>query len=372
MLNPKDFFESLQKNGVDFFAGVPDSLLKDFCAYVEDVCPKKNHFITANEGLAVSLATGYHLATKKIPVVYLQNSGLGNLINPLLSLTDPEVYKVPILMVIGWRGEPGVSDEPQHVKQGKVMTKMLESMDLPHTVVGPHSEDFAATISTLTKNMLQTGMSHVLLIKKGTFSPYKLKSAASQFEMEREEAIQFILAKLDRNSRVVSTTGMISREVYETRMKNDQPLDQDFLTVGSMGHCSHIALGLALQTSFRVVCLDGDGSLLMHMGGMPLIGQTKPSNFIHIVLNNGAHDSVGGQPTLALDIDIPQIALSCGYRQAISISKKQELEAALMSLDKDGPSLIEVKVRKGSRADLGRPKSTPIQNKETFMRALWN
>lgn len=370
MIDPRKFLECLQSHGVEFFAGVPDSLLKELCACLEFVPPAGQHVITANEGGAVALALGYHLATRKIPLVYLQNSGLGNIINPLLSLADAEVYSVPMLLVIGWRGEPGFHDEPQHKKQGRVMLAMLESMGIPYSILGTELEDAQAALEPALTTVRKTNAPFALVIKKGTFGPFSLPEGRKLlFELSREEAIQHVLEELDDRDIVVATTGMASREVYEYRVRKGQGHERDFLTVGGMGHASHIALGLALQKPDRsVYCLDGDGALLMHMGGLAIAGVLKPQNLKHIVFNNGAHDSVGGQPTVGFMVDILGMARAASYQQVFQVETSEALKLGITALkSSQGPSLLEIRVRRGARKDLGRPASTPVQNKHSFM-----
>ena len=374
MLRPAFFIEQLKENGIDFFAGVPDSLLKNICAYITDTLPREQNIIAANEGGAMGIASGYHLATGRIPVVYMQNSGEGNIINPLASLTDKEVYNIPVLLLIGWRGRPGVHDEPQHVKQGKVTTGLLNTMGINYTVLSKEEEAAAKQIKTAVNYMLKTNECYALVIEKDTFDAYTLKSKAeSMLTLAREEAIETVVETLPANAAVVSTTGMISRELFEIRERKGQGHGHDFLTVGSMGHASQIALGIALQQPSRpVYCFDGDGAAIMHMGNMAITANMQPKNYVHVVFNNGAHDSVGGQPTVGLLIDMPAIAKAMGYRQVYSVSSKDELErllasSALQQPSFEGPVLIEIRVKKGNRKDLGRPTTTPIQNKEALM-----
>lgn len=374
MISPKFFIDTLASYGIDYFAGVPDSLLKNICAYIADNIDVRHNIITANEGAAVGLAAGYHLATGKVGVVYMQNSGEGNIINPLASLTDKEVYNIPVLLLIGWRGRPGVHDEPQHVKQGKVTTGLLNVMGINYDVLSK-DEDKAAKQIAKAVVALQSCEVYALVIEKDTFDEYKLQSAeANKLTLTREEAIQTVASSLGAKDVIVSTTGMISRELFEAREAWHQGHERDFLTVGSMGHASQIALGIALEkTDRRVWCFDGDGATIMHMGSMAIVASKSPSNYVHVIFNNGAHDSVGGQPTVGLRIDIPAIAKAVGYRAAYSIDTAEGLADALQSLSEaDGPVLLEVKVKKGNRKDLGRPTTTPIQNKEALMSFLKN
>lgn len=373
MIRPSYFYDLLIKNGTDFFAGVPDSLLKNFCAYVTDNAPASNHIISANEGSATGLATGYHLATGKIPMIYMQNSGEGNMVNPLLSIADPDVYSIPMLIVIGWRGEPGVHDEPQHVKQGKVTCDLLDAMKVPYEVLSDNEADLPAQFEKAYKYIKENNAQYAFVIRKGTFDEYKLvNNIPVEGKMSREEAIEKIMLGADDKTAFISTTGMISRELYELRDKHGQNHDRDFLTVGGMGHASQIALGIALQKKDRqIYCLDGDGASIMQMGGMATIGSRKPSNYVHFVLNNGAHDSVGGQPTVGREIDLCVIAEGCGYENVVKVETPEELDAVLHDSEtKEKLTFVEVLVKKGARKDLGRPKSTPQENKKALMEFL--
>lgn len=376
MISPEFLIENLRKNGIDFFAGVPDSLLKNICAYIADHIDSSHNIITANEGAAVGLAAGYHLATGKAGVVYMQNSGEGNTINPLASLTDKEVYNIPVLLIIGWRGRPGVHDEPQHVKQGKVTTGLLDVMGISYEVLSKEEDQAAAQIDKAA-DALKRNEVYALVIEKDTFSEYKLQNIeTNDLTMTREEAIQAAAKALAPTDVIVSTTGMISRELFEARAAWGQGHEKDFLTVGSMGHASQIALGIALnKKDRRVWCFDGDGATIMHMGSMAIVASKRPANYIHVVFNNGAHDSVGGQPTVGLKINLPEVAKAVGYSSVYSVSTIEELNSrlsVLSSQSNDGPVFLEVKVKKGNRKDLGRPTTTPIDNKQAFMNNLKN
>ena len=382
MIRASFFYQELAAYGINFYTGVPDSLLKNLCAYVTDHAD--HHIIAANEGGAMGIAAGHYLATGQIPVVYMQNSGEGNIINPLASLVDKEVYNIPVLLVIGWRGKPGVHDEPQHVKQGKVTLSLLETMGIPYSVLSKEEHEASLQIKQAVEKMQLSKECYALIIEKDTFEPYQLStvSAHPELSLSREEAIGIVASAIGPKDVIVSTTGMISRELFEYRTRNHQGHERDFLTVGSMGHASQIALGIALEKpDRRVWCFDGDGAAIMHLGGMAIIGSQAPRNYIHVVFNNGAHDSVGGQPTVGLDIDLPTIAKAAGYKQVVSVFSKEELERCLdyARHDKEGgsrhdkvggnssPLLLEVKVAKGNRKDLGRPTTTPVENKEALM-----
>ena len=373
MISSEFFFNACKDEGVDFFSGVPDSLLKNICSYITDNTPSENHIIAANEGNALAIGVGYHLSTGKVPLIYMQNSGLGNVINPLLSLADQEVYSVPLLMMIGWRGEPGVKDEPQHKKQGRVTVALLEAMEIPYKVLTADSniEEAEVTLKAMLSIAKKENKPCALLIKKGFFEDYKFQSdILYERPLYREQAIEIIVNNLNEPDIVVSTTGVASRELFEYREKLKSGHERDFLTVGGMGHVSQIALGIALQKKNRqVYCLDGDGSLIMHMGTLAINASMNCRNFKHIVFNNSAHDSVGGQPTVGGRIDIPSIALNVGYQWVKMVSEESEIRLALNEMaDVDTPALLEIQVKKGFRKDLGRPTTTPIQNKEIFMK----
>jgi len=371
MVSPKFFYDTLASYGIDFYAGVPDSLLKNLCAYITDHADAQHNIIAANEGGAMGLAVGHYLATGQIPVVYMQNSGEGNIINPLASLTDPDVYNIPLLLIIGWRGKPGDYDEPQHVKQGKVTTGLLNVMGIDYTVLSKEEDKAEAQIKKAVEFMQLTKQCYALVIEKDTFDAYTLQNVEkNDLSMSREEAIQTVAATLGEKDCIVSTTGMISRELFEYRTSKGEGHERDFLTVGSMGHASQIALGIAMAKPDRKIwCFDGDGASIMHMGSMAIVANKAPQNYVHVVFNNGAHDSVGGQPTVGLKIDLPAIAKAAGYKSVYCVISKSELQQQLTNLG-EAPVFLEVKVKKGNRKDLGRPTTTPIQNKEALMNFL--
>lgn len=373
MIRPDFFVNSLKDNGIDFYAGVPDSLLKNICAYITDNLPAEQNIIAANEGGAMGIAAGYHLSTRKIPVVYMQNSGEGNIINPLASLTDKEVYNIPVLLIIGWRGRPGVKDEPQHVKQGKVTTGLLNVMGINYAILPKDETEAAKQIKIAVDYMKATNECYALVIEKDTFDSYKLQNVVvNDLSMTREEAVQKVAASIEDTACIVSTTGMISRELFEARTAWNQGHERDFLTVGSMGHASQIALGIALQKPKRkVYCFDGDGASLMHMGNMAITASMNCKNYVHVVFNNGAHDSVGGQPTVGLKIDLCGVAKAVGYKATYTVDTLEQLATILEEMkNTEGPVFLQVCVKKGNRKDLGRPTTTPIQNKEALMEFL--
>lgn len=375
MIDTEFFFKGLIKNNINFFSGVPDSLLKNICAYISDHADLKNHIIAANEGNALAIGIGYHLATGKLPLIYMQNSGLGNIVNPLLSLSDPEVYSIPILLMIGWRGQPSIKDEPQHKKQGRVTIEMLETMEIPYQILSSDKTNDQANeiIQTATNESLKNNSPYAIVVQKDTFSKYTTKNDYfSNYELSREDAIKTIVKNLDDKDILISTTGVASRELFEYRVETNQGHNKDFLTVGGMGHANQIALGIAIQKPNRkVFCLDGDGGALMHMGSIAINGNVECNNFRHIVLNNGAHDSVGGQPTVGLNIDFQKIAKASGYDLVMHAKTNKEIIKSMEILKKfNGKVFFEIKIRKGFRKNLGRPTTTPKKNKEDFMKFI--
>ena len=375
MIDTEFFFKDLVKNDISFFSGVPDSLLKNICACISESADDNNHIIAANEGNALALGIGYHLSSGKLPLIYMQNSGLGNIVNPLLSLADIEVYSVPILLMIGWRGEPGVKDEPQHKKQGRITLEMLETMEVPYQILSKDTtnEQAKEIIYKASWESLKNNTPYAIVVKKDTFTEYKIKKDSKpNLQLFREDAIKTIVKNLDDKDIVISTTGVASRELFEYREETNKGHKKDFLTVGGMGHANQIALGIALQKpSRKVFCLDGDGAALMHMGSIAINGNMNCNNFRHIVLNNGAHDSVGGQSTVGFNIDFQNIAKASGYDLVLHAKTNKEIIQSMEVLKKfDGKVFFEIKVKKGFRKDLGRPTTTPKKNKEDLMQFI--
>jgi phosphonopyruvate decarboxylase len=373
MIKPEIFFKKLVKSKIDFFVGVPDSLLSDICAYITDNVSPSKHIITANEGNAIANAVGYNLASGKIPLVYLQNSGLGNIINPILSIADDKVYSIPMIILMGWRGEPGVKDEPQHVRQGEVNEALLDAMQLPYTIMD-NTSNSEIVIEQAIKIAVKFSKPYVILVRKDTFEKYKLvNDLRTSYPLVREDVVKMIVDALKKDDIVVSTTGKTSRELFEYRECLGHEHDKDFLTVGGMGHTSSIALGIAIEKKDRnVYCLDGDGSFIMHMGALAINGSIKElDNFKHIVINNGAHDSVGGQPTLGFQIDMVSIAKACGYSFATSAESIHSIKKSLENLaNHKGRGFLEIKVNKGARENLGRPTTSTLENKIAFIKFL--
>jgi phosphonopyruvate decarboxylase len=374
MIDSATFLTILQRNGVTFFAGIPDSLLQPLCAELSKMLPADRHLIAANEGSAVGLVAGYHLATGAIGCVYMQNSGLGNAVNPLTSLMDTEVYSIPALLLIGWRGElvdgAQINDEPQHVKQGRITLDLLDCLGIPYVVLHAKTLNVGDVVDHLVNRARTESRPVALVVRKGAFGGSKANVPASTYSLTREDGLKAVLAFIPDDAVVVSTTGRASRELYEIRIGCRREPSRDFLTVGSMGHALQIAAGIALAKSEKtVVCIDGDGALIMHMGGMTT-SATFP-NLLHVVMNNGAHESVGGQPTRGFAIDMPALARACGYAAAWRATERAEIGRAINeALSERRSSFLEVRTGCYSRANLGRPRSTPREAKQGFMRSL--
>lgn len=372
-----DFFAGqIKEIGIDTLVGVPDSTLKQFCDYINDEGRGQlRHYVPANEGAAVGIAMGTYLASGRPACVYMQNSGLGNTVNPLTSLAHEDVYGIPMLLLIGWRGEPGEKDEPQHKFMGRVTEPMLDCLEIACRVVDADTtEEACRAIFEEAKTELHKCRSFAIIIKKGAFSAnnrgQEKVRRANKNALVREEAIAVILRSLEKEDVVVSTTGKISRELYEQADGICGGHAQAFLTVGGMGHASMIAFGIAKERPDKTVyCIDGDGAVLMHMGALAFLGTQKPDNMIHICLNNDAHESVGGMPTGAVGADYAGIARACGYERAVTVTQADMLEMTLKELKADrGLCFVEVKVSLDSREDLGRPKESAEENKLHFMK----
>lgn len=357
--------------GANFYTGVPDSQLRALCDCLMDIygTSQKHHIIAANEGNCAAIAAGYHLATGKIPVVYMQNSGEGNIINPVASLLNEKVYAIPVIFIIGWRGEPGIHDEPQHIYQGEVTIKLLEDMDIKTFIIGKDTPDSEVAIAMEDfRKVLALGKDVAFVVRKDAISYNRKVKYKNNNHLVREEVIQHIV-KASGKDPVVSTTGKVSRELFETRVFNSQSHKYDFLTVGSMGHSSSIALGIAInKPETRIWCIDGDGAVLMHMGSMAVLGVNKPKNLIHIIINNGSHETVGGMPTAAEQISLAAVAKACGYPNVVCVDNLDNLDKELEEAKKRNElSLIEVKCSIGARDNLGRPTTTALENKHNFI-----
>ena len=376
MIKPDIFLNALKKVKIKFVTGVPDSLLKDICASIDEKSPKNKHIIATNEGSAVGLAIGHYLASKNPALVYMQNSGLGNSVNPIVSLADPKVYGIPIIFLIGWRGEKlnngrQIKDEPQHLKQGKITLKQLEILEIPYKTIDYKTKNINFILKKLKKLALKRNGPVALVVRKGTFLKYK-NSKINKINnfISREKAINETIKKLNKKVVIISTTGMASRELFELRKFNKQSNTGDFLTIGGMGHANQIATGIAFEKPQRkILCIDGDGSLLMHMGSLSVSAQC--TNLTHIILNNESHDSVGGQPTKGENVNFIKIAKACGYKNAKIIKKSSEISRTVnKEINKKGSSLIVIKCRKGYRANLSRPNQNLFKSKKKFMNFL--
>lgn len=372
MIDPRQLVDSLADLGVHFACGVPDSLMQPLCTYLSTL-PSEQHVLAANEGAAVGLAIGHYLGTDQPALVYLQNAGIGNAINPLVSLAHPGVYGVPMLLLVGWRGQPGNSDEPQHLTQGRQMEPLLEAMEVPWTTLPRDPDQATACLDDALRVARARSSPYVVLVEKGTFAPYDDPTGpVDSGHSTREEALVALLDTIGDEGSYVATTGMLGRELYEYRERSSTSAERDFLTVGGMGHACSIALGLAQTRPDREVwCLDGDGSALMHLGSLAVIADQAPKNFFHVVFNNGVHDSVGGQATVMRSVDLAAAAKAFGYRFATSISDVATLGGVVTEMRTcSGPGLVDLRVRPGSREGIGRPRRSPADAKASFMVSL--
>lgn len=364
MINTYEFYNCLTKNNLDFFTGVPDSLLQDFCECLSENAGLNRNIISANEGNAIGIATGYYLSSGKPAMVYMQNSGIGNAVNPLVSLADEDVYNIPILLLIGWRGEPNTQDEPQHKKQGKITLELLNVLGIETLIL---DNNYEQQIQYCMDYMKKNSKSIALIVRKNTFTPYKNVKVPQQYSLTRECALKLITQNLADTDIIVSSTGKMSRELFEIREKNNQSHSNDFLTVGSMGHTSSLALGLSLFTDKNIYCIDGDGSFIMHMGATAVLADNAGDNLKYIIINNGAHESVGGQPTVGYKICISDILRGVGIKNICEAENEEQLISGMEFLKSNGMSAMIVYTKQGSRNNLGRPTITPIENKTMFM-----
>lgn len=362
--------EFVKRLDADFYTGVPDSLLSPLGNYLmENYGISSKHIIGANEGNCVGMAAGHYLATGNVPVVYMQNSGIGNSINPVASLLNKQVYGIPCIFVIGWRGKKGVKDEPQHLFQGEITQQLLDDLQIRNYIISKATTLFELDeIINEGKLHLGEGNSIAYIIEKDALEYQSQIQYSNCYTINRELAIEKII-KVSEKDVVIATTGKISRELFEVRERMKISHCYDFLTVGSMGHSSSIALKIALEKKNRTIwCIDGDGAALMHMGTLSVIGNMKPDNMIHIILNNEAHESVGGMPTSAGSTDLSAIARACGYKCVYTVEKTDDIEKVLIQAKSSKVlTLVEIKVALNSRKDLGRPTTTPEENKEKFM-----
>jgi len=373
MISCNELFYAFKKNDLTFFTGIPDSTFKSWMTFLTDWHGRGlTNIVACNECEAVAIATGYHLSTGKIAVVYMQNSGEGKVVNPITSLCDPDVYSIPVVLMIGWRGEPGKKDEPQHKKMGRIMLPLLRTLDIPYVILPEDGNGIEKVISEIKETAKENRAPVAIVIKRDTIGSYETgKTREAYLEMTREDAIKLLLSKFDGTEVIVATTGKTSRELFEYRREMNQT-PSDFYTVGGMGCAASIALGIAIEKPLRkVFVFDGDGSVLMQMGSLSTIGHYKPRNFHHILFDNEAHDSTGGQMTVSSTVNFEKVALGCGYRHVKTVRTRNELLNEIDYMKSlEGPQMIITKIKKGARADLGRPTSTPMENKKVFMKFL--
>lgn len=371
-ISPELLFNFLSENGINFYTGIPDSLLKEFNNVITHKSSKENHIIPSNEGSSIALATGYYLSTKKIPIVYMQNSGFGNGVNPLMSLASPGVYSIPMIIFVGWRGEPGIADEPQHMTQGGCMVELITSLGINMDILPQNQSDADALLKNIIEKVTLNLSPHIILVKKNTFSKYYNPTLITNtYELYRKETIDITYGMFS-NDIILSTTGKISRELLENTLEHKSSTNNIFMNVGAMGHVSMIGLGIAKNTTKRVVCFDGDGSVLMHMGNLATIGSSGVSNMVHIVLNNGMHESVGSQKTDAFDINLAKIAKYNGYENSFCVKKRDDLIDLLnliRSNEITGLIFIEIRINNSQQYshELMRPQDTPVERKDKFM-----
>jgi len=371
ILDAGKFLEIIETLGDTFYTGVPDSLLSPFIDKVmEQYGVSDKHIVAANEGAAVGLAAGHYLATSRPAIVYMQNSGIGNTINPICSLLHEKVYNIPVVFVIGWRGEPSTKDEPQHVFQGEATLSLLDCLEIPYVVVGKDS-NLTDTIDSFRKH-LEAGKSVAFVIRKDALTNNNKMKYASSAPLSREQALETILERSTDKDIYVCTTGKLSREVFEIRKQANKGHGHDFLTVGSMGHSLAIAHGIAIaKPEKKIWCLDGDGAILMHMGTMAVVSVHSPKNLIHVVINNGAHETVGGLPAVSTNLNLSELALAMGYNKVFRLNNQEDLSNILYEINgEECPVFIEIICNLTSRADLGRPTNTPIENKNALMSVL--
>lgn len=355
MINQEIFLHTLRSEGVEFFTGVPDSYLNGFCDYLLRNVSQEKNVIAANEGNAIAIAAGHFLATQEIPFVYMQNSGLGNTINPLVSLVDKQVYAIPMILLIGWRGQPGTGDWAQHELQGEITPGLLDLMHIPYDIL-PDDDDKVTSILKQAVSLARSNRKpYALIAPKGVMAGEKMNNKDQTYSMSREEAIEVVLDHMPTDTIYSATTGRATRELFFLREKRNESKKTDFLNIGSMGHASSVAFGIALAKPQRkVVCLDGDAAAMMHLGAMTMLHKYNVPNYLHIILNNGAHESVGGQPSAGHLIDFTKIAESCGYKTiGHPVTTREELTQAIEILAKEPfAAFIDVRIHKGMRGKL--------------------
>lgn len=371
MINPDSLYQFLKNRDIEFYSGVPDSLMQNWLLTLQRNSTESNHVIAVNEGAAVAIAAGYYMATGKLPVVYLQNSGLGNAVNALTSITDKEIYSIPLLLFIGWRGAPGIQDEPQHKKMGRITEEMLNVLEIPCFILEEDESQAFTSIENAVDIALQEQSAVAILVKENVFSKQAIEKSPSDYEMSRERALELLLEGFNEKDALICTTGKASRELYELNEKRSTPFTKIFYSIGGMGLANQIALGIDLQNRSRIIMLDGDGAVLMHMGTLATIGQLASGNYIHIVLNNGCHESVGGQPTEGFDIDLCHVASACGYKDVTLVTNEHQLQEWISgSLNRPGKKFLEVRINAACREKLLRVSGPFTERKELLMSML--
>lgn len=373
MKDPNLFLDWLSEAGITQYVGVPDSLLKSLALAIDSHPSANRHVVAANEGAAIGFAVGVYLESSKPAAVYLQNSGLGNALNPLTALAHREVYGTPMVLVIGWRGEPGKPDEPQHMVQGRITRELLDIVGVPFVVLSDDENTARGQVRELIHSMEVSPGPVAIIVPAGAFGQRAVReSMQTKLTMTRQEALSEVISVIPPGDRVIATTGMIGRELWEIRKEAGEPMENDFLVVGGMGHASAIAHGVGAADPGRTVwCLDGDGSVLMHLGSLAVIGHYQPRNLKHLIFNNYAHDSVGGQPTAALSVDFEGLSRAITYTWAGSTSKRDEVAGLVRHLSVvKGPVIAELQIMKGARADLGRPPRNIFTPGTHFPRVL--
>jgi len=376
MIDLQRVYSALKNAGVEFISGVPDTLLNDFCLGLESHWSKDQHVLAANEGNAIALASGYHLATNTVPLVYMQNSGMGNTLNPLISLTDKSVYSMPMVILIGWRGEPGSGDWPQHQRQGELSPVLLEFLEIPFKILDENEASSLTSIEWAVREARKLNQPTALLVKKNVLAK-KEKSRFDEsgqiYTLSRENAIKEIINQVPNDALFVASTGRITRELHAIRELLGQSHEYDFLNVGAMGHAVSIAAGIATaQPNKTVVCLDGDAAAMMHMGSMPITANLELSNLLHIVLNNGVHESVGGQQSVAFSANLTGIGRNSGYETIDEfVASLDKLKQGLETLQKaTKPAFLEVRIKKGMRVDMPILKADTIELKDLFISSI--
>ena len=366
MIKVESLVKILKRNKSTFFTGVPDSVLKEL-SYTLQNKDKKEHIIATNEGTAVSIGIGHYLSTKEVPCVYMQNSGLSNALNPLLSIAHEKVYAIPLILIIGWRGSPRIKDEPQHNVKGKITESILKLLNIKYTIL--------RSINDLDKFEKQIKFSKkknsivACLIEQGTLEKIdRIKKNSDFYKLNKELFLKTLLQSLDKNTKVISSTGYNSRELMHIRSKYKIIKTKDFYMVGGMGHTSSVALGYSLTSKKKIICIDGDGSFLMHLGAIKTAGTFANKNFKYILLNNNSHDSVGGQNTYANNINFEKLSKSLGFKKFYSIKNDKNLKKTIKTfLSDDTLSFLEVKVSNSKIKNLPRPTDL-IKIKNEFMK----